>query len=159
MKKLSFYSVLALALLTMSCVKDAPVQIPVLADTTVITNNLKSGTWHITKYIDHTENETNHFTGYNFTFGANGVLTASNGTLTFTGTWVVTNNQTLDDSPNNPIDVNISFPTGNVNDPLNYFADITDDWDIITSSSTKFQMIDVFGADTETDYITFEKII
>lgn len=38
------------------------------------------------------------------------------------------------------------------------FADeLTDDWDIISYSATKIQLIDVSGGNGGTDYLTFEK--
>jgi len=132
---------------------DKPLPIVPPASTATISATASQGTWHVTKYVDHTLDQTDHFTGYTFTFGANNVLTATNadGTITVTGTWSVTNNQTGDDSPNNPIDFNILFST-----PAD-FEDISDDWDIISISATKIEMTDVSGSSSNTDFITFEK--
>ena len=77
------------------------------ADPTPVINTVTSGTWRITFYEDSGVDETYHFTGYNFTFGASNVLTASNGTNTYTGTWSVTNSDSNDDSPSNDLDFNI----------------------------------------------------
>lgn len=38
------------------------------------------------------------------------------------------------------------------------FADeLTDDWDIISYTDTKIQLVDVSGGNGGTDYLTFEK--
>ena len=79
------------------------------ADPTPVINTVTSGTWRITFYEDSGVNETYHFTGYNFTFGSADVLTATNGTNTYTGSWSVTNDDSNDDSPSNDLDFNILF--------------------------------------------------
>jgi hypothetical protein len=132
---------------------DKPLPIVPPASTANIVATASQGTWHVTKYIDHTDDQTTHFTGYTFSFGPNNVLTATNadGTTTVTGSWNVTNNMTGDDSPTNPIDFNILFSA-----PPD-FEDISDDWDIISLSATKIEMTDVSGSSSNTDFITFEK--
>lgn len=120
-------------------------------DPTPIINTASQGSWRITLYEDSGTNETSHFTGYNFTFGSGSALTATNSTNTYTGTWSVTNNNTSDDSPESDLDFNIAFSS-----PAD-FADLTDDWDIISYTSTKIQLIDVSGGNGGTDYLTFEK--
>ena len=93
-------------------------------DPTPVINAATQGTWRVTSYVDSGTDETNHFTGYNFTFGNGGVLTATNGSNTVTGTWSVLNDDSNDDSPSNDLDFNIGFTA-----PAN-FADLTDDWDL-----------------------------
>ena len=39
-----------------------------------LTDIAKNGTWKITYFFDSDTDETNNFTGYNFTFGASNVL-------------------------------------------------------------------------------------
>lgn len=155
MKNLSFYSVLVIFTLlntVSSCNSDDnPASTAPLVDVAPIVNAMTQGTWRVTYYVDHTQNETDHFTGYNFTFGAGNVLTASNGTITNTGTWSVTNNISNDDSSNDNVDFNILFTS-----PPD-FEDISDDWDIISRTDTKMQLIDVSGGNENTDYLTFEK--
>ena len=116
-----------------------------------ITNAMQVGTWRITSYVDSGQNETNDFTGYNFTFSANGTLTATNGTTTYTGSWSVTDSNSSDDSPED-VDFNINFTS-----PPN-FEELSDDWDIISHSSTKIELIDISGGNGGTDYLTFEKL-
>lgn len=120
-------------------------------DPTPVINTASSGTWRITFFEDSGNNETNHFTGYNFTFGSGNALTASNGTNTYTGTWSVTNDDSNDDSPSNDLDFNITFSA-----PAD-FTDLTEDWNIISYTATKIQLVHVSGGNGGTDYVTFEK--
>lgn len=120
-------------------------------DPTPVINTVNNGTWRVTFFEDSGNNETSHFTGYNFSFGPNNVLTATNGTTTYTGMWSVTSDDSNDDSPSNDLDFNIAFSS-----PAN-FAELTEDWHIITYTSTKIQLIHVSGGNGGTDYLTFEK--
>ncbi|WP_295335173.1 hypothetical protein [Flavobacterium sp.] len=120
-------------------------------DPTPVINAATQGTWRVTSYIDSGTDETNHFTGYNFTFASGGVLTATNGTNTYQGTWSVTSDNSNDDSPSNDLDFNISFIT-----PAN-FADLTDDWDIVTYSANTISLIDISGGNGGTDILVFTK--
>ena len=106
--------------------------------------------WQVTGHYSGTD-ETNHFTGYNFTFSNGGVLTATNGSNTVTGTWSVLNDDSNDDSPSNDLDFNIGFTA-----PAN-FADLTDDWDIVSYSETTISLIDVSGGNGGTDTLVFTK--
>lgn len=123
---------------------------------TAVANNLKSGTWRITNFVEEGNIETDNFNGFNFTFGENGVLTATNGTDTYTGSWSVyddnsNDNDNDDDGFDSDIDVDINFTA-----PAE-FTDLTDDWDIVTRTGTEVQLIDVSGGNGGTDYLTFTK--
>jgi len=122
------------------------------ADPTPVINTVTSGTWRITFYEDSGVNETYHFTGYNFTFGTANVLTATNGTNTYTGSWSVTNDDSNDDSPSNDLDFNILFSS-----PANFADELSDDWDILSRTDTKIELVDVSGGNGGTDYLTLEK--
>jgi hypothetical protein len=117
---------------------------------TQVTNTVVSGTWKITLYNDSGTVKTTNFSGYNFTFGANNALVASNTTNNYTGTWSVTDSNSNDDSLSD-LDFNIAFTT-----PAN-FQDLTDDWDIVSRTDNKIELIDVSGGNGGTDYLTFEK--
>lgn len=122
------------------------------ADATPVINTVTSGTWRVTYYFDTDTDETSHFTGYNFTFGGSNVLTATNGTNSYTGSWsVITDDSSDDDNPSGDLDFNILFSS-----PAN-FADLSDDWDILSRTATKIELIDVSGGNGGTDYLTFEK--
>ena len=56
-----------------------------------VQENVQSKTWRITSFIESEKDETHHFTGYDFTFHASGVLNASNGINSYEGTWSITN--------------------------------------------------------------------
>ena len=116
----------------------------------VIQDQMQSaGQWRITSFIDSGKDETNHFTGYVFTFGSNGNLSATNTTNTYQGQWSVTNSN--DDSPGN-VDFNIFFNL------TNSFEDLNEDWHIITHTQNRIELIHVSGGNGGTDYLTFEKI-
>ena len=119
-------------------------------DTQTVVSTAQSGNWVITYYYDTDQDETSNFSGYTFTFGSNGVLTATNGGTTVTGTWSVTNRNSSDDSPND-LHFNIFFSS-----PAN-FADLSDDWEIISVTSTKIRLTDVSGGNGGTDFLTFDK--
>lgn len=119
-----------------------------------IEDNVKKGTWRITKFMDDGDDESNHFTGYNFTFGDNNVLTASNTVNTYTGTWIVSDGDSDDDSDDDSqddLDFNIFFAGPDD------FKELSDDWDLISQSSTKIELIDVSDENGGADYLTFEK--
>lgn len=120
-------------------------------DPTPVINTVNNGNWRITLYNDSGSIETNNFANYIFTFGANNVLTAVNGSTTVTGVWSVTSDNSNDDSPSNDLDFNIAFSA-----PAN-FAELTEDWNIISYNATKIELIHVSGGNGGTDYLTFEK--
>lgn len=148
-KKLIFAVCAGAFLFTTACSSDDDSSSP--SNTTVeeVVNTVTSGTWRITSYIDSGNNETADFTGYNFTFGSTSLLTATNGTNTYEGTWSVTDDN--DDSPSDDIDFNILFsaPTA--------FVELSDDWDVVERTSTKIRLVDDSGGNGGTDYLTFEK--
>jgi hypothetical protein len=152
--KRNFFLLAGLAIFTLaSCSDDDSSSTNNSGSVDDVVNTATSGTWHIISYIDSGNDETNHFTGYNFTFGSSNVLTAINGTNTYTGSWSVTNSDSSDDddSPGSDIDFNIVFAS-----PEN-FADLTDDWDIQERTATVIKLVDVSGGNGGTDYLTFEK--
>ena len=109
-----------------------------------------SGNWRITKFIDSGKDETNHFSGYDFIFNGNGVLETSNGTNNYSGTWSILDSNSSDDSPDD-LDFNILFNL------TNDFEDLNDDWDVLSVTSSKIELMDVSGGNGGTDFLTFEK--
>lgn len=118
-------------------------------------NLVRQGTWEITYFYDTDQDETGNFSGYSFSFNQDGTLVAVNGSTTVTGSWSVvdgSNNSSDDDgSSSDDDDFNIFFSA-----PRD-FEDLTDDWDIISTSETKIELIDVSGGNGGTDYLTFTK--
>jgi hypothetical protein len=115
-----------------------------------VETNVQKGTWRIAKFVDSDKDETDHFTGYSFTFNSSGILNATNGTNDYEGTWSITDSNSNDDSEDD-LEFNINFNL------MNDFEDLNDDWDIISQSSAKIELIDVSGGNGGTDYLTFEK--
>ncbi len=134
-------------LIIVSCKKDKKSD----KDQKQIETNVQSGTWRITKFIDSGTDEAYHFTGYNFTFNSSGTLNTTNGTNNYNGTWSVTKSSSNDDSNHSDLHFNIYFNL------TNHFEELNDDWDIISHSATKIELIDVSGGNGGTDYLTFEK--
>ena len=95
-----------------------------------LTNIAQSGNWTITYFFDTDSDETGDFIGYTFTFADSGVLTATNGTNTITGTWSVTNSSSNDDSSSD-LDFNIFFAS-----PPD-FEELSDDCLLYTSPSPR----------------------
>ncbi len=119
---------------------------------TQVQTNVKSGTWRISKFIDSGTSETNHFTGYNFTFNNSGVLNATNGANSYDGTWSVTDSDNSDDDDSqDDLDFNINFSLSND------FEDLSDDWDFVSQSATKIELVDVSGGNGGIDSLTFER--
>lgn len=141
MKTKSIWFILLLAI---ACSDDANTAKEKVIDT------VTSGTWSITYYFDSDTDETTDYAGYNFTFADTGVLTATNGANTYTGTWSVTDSNSNDDSFDD-LHFNIAFATPAL------FEELSDDWEIIEVTDTKIQLIDVSGGGGGTHYLTFEK--
>lgn len=138
---------LGLAVFTTGCDENDD---PAPYNTQAIEDNMEGGTWRISSFIDSGQDETNDFNGYNFTFGANGTLTATNGSTTYTGTWSITDSNSGDDNPDD-FDFNIYFNL------TNDFEDLNDDWDIESYTTTTIELIDVSGGNGGTDLLTFTK--
>jgi hypothetical protein len=123
-------------------------------DIAAVITTATSGTWKITSFTEDANDETAHFTGYNFTYGSNGALTAANGTNTYTGAWLVTDNSNStddDDSGSNDIDFNIAFTAPDD------FTELTEDWHIQERTASTIKLVHVSGGNGGTDYLTFEK--
>lgn len=115
-----------------------------------------SGAWTITNYNDDGQDETSDYAGYLFSFEAAGILKATKGNVTLTGTWSVaedSSNSNSDDGSNDDIDFNIFFP---VSDDHN-FDDLSDDWDIVSIDASTIHLIDTSGGNGGTDRLTFNK--
>lgn len=146
---------LCLTLMSTTCEDDDIIIIDNSAEIQEIKNTVESGTWQITSFIDSGVDETNHYTGFSFTFDSNGTLTATNNTNTYTGTWSITDDDDSDDDSNSSsdIDFNISFLS-----PETFNDDLTEDWDIVMRTNSKIELIHISGGNGGTDNLIFEKI-
>ena len=140
--------ILTAGLFMLSCTKDDdPNNDPTLDQ---MEEKIEAGTWKITLFEEDGIDETNHFSGYDFTFNADGSLLAQNGINSYEGTWSISDSNSNDDSPDD-LHFNIYFNMSND------FEELNDDWDIITSNDVKIELIDVSGGNGGTDYLTLEK--
>lgn len=118
---------------------------------TPVINAITNGTWRVTSYVDSGNDETNHFSGYNFNFGSSNVITVTNGTNTYSGAWSVNADDDNDDNPGGDLDFNIAFAS-----PPD-FAELTEDWQIISFTSNTLSLKHVSGGGGGTDTIVFTK--
>lgn len=110
-----------------------------------VVTNVTSGTWRVTLFSEGGVNHTSDFAGYNFTFAANNVITAENDNSTVIGTWITG----TDDSTLKMI---LSFDVF-----AGPFEEISEDWRILSSTSTKLELRHVSGGDSSIDLLTFQK--
>ncbi|HEX6892677.1 MAG TPA: hypothetical protein VF141_18345 [Chryseolinea sp.] len=125
------------------------------SEVTKVRNTVVNGQWKITYFFDTDTDETDNFAGYVFEFASNDILTATKGSTNVSGSWSVTDNDSGDDHSNgdyDDIDFNISFAS-----PAD-FEELTEDWEIISLTSTKIELRHVSGGGGGTDLLTFEKI-
>jgi hypothetical protein len=154
MKRVLFYSILAVVFMlnTASMCSSDDNSSSSSPDPTAVVNTVTQGTWRVTLFSEDGVDHTNNFTGYDFTFGTSNVLTATNGTNTYTGVWSVTSDDSSDDdNPSGDIDFNILFSSPNS------FAELSEDWHILERTSTKIRLQHISGGDGSTDLLTFEK--
>lgn len=147
MKKSLIHSVILILIGISSCTKD---------DNNVsiknsIVSTVSAGTWKISYYFDSDKEVTSSFSGYNFTFGSNDVLSASNGASTYAGSWSIMNNNSNDDDSLDDVDFLISFAS-----PAS-FAELSEDWEILSRTASKIELKHVSGGNGGTDLLTFEK--
>lgn len=152
MRHLKLFSTLLLALSALFTMNSCSNSTDDSADLTptVIQNNVQTGDWKITSYIDSGKDETNHFSGYFFTFNSNGTISATNGSVTNAGTWSLTDSNSNDDTPG-VVDFTILFNLGND------FDSLSEDWQILSQTSKKIELKHVSGGNGGTDFLTFEK--
>ena len=152
MKHLPFFSAMLLTLAALFTVTSCSNSTDDSADLTptVIQNNVQTGNWRITSFIDSGKDETSHFSGYFFSFGSNGTISATNSSVTYAGTWNVTDSNSNDDTPG-VMDFTILFTLGND------FDDLSEDWQIVSQTSSKIELKHVSGGNGGTDFLTFEK--
>jgi len=137
---------MVLVTLVTSC--DSDDDIPVNGSTNIqeITNTAQSGNWRISSFVDSGKDETNNFIGYLFDFADNNKIIATKGATVVNGTWSVTKS-----SSSNDLDFNISFSS-----PSD-FEDLTEDWEVVSFSNSKIDLIHISGGNGGTDKLIFVK--
>ncbi len=123
-----------------------------MENTEINITNLKatvtSGTWVVTLFEEEGVDETSDFSGFTFIFNEGGVLRADSGDNSISGAWSITSD---DDDSKEDIDFNIFFSS-----PVN-FAELSEDWDIVSYSDTRIELKDVSDDDSTVDRLFFEK--
>lgn len=108
-----------------------------------LNSNLQAGSWRITLFAEDGDNQTSHYSGYNFTFSNGGVVTATNGSNTVTGVWVTGS----DDSTSKLILTFTAAP----------FTELNEDWRVLEQSGTKIRLQHISGGNGGVDDLVFEK--
>ena len=104
-----------------------------------------SGEWKVTYFFDKGD-ETSYYSGYTFEFKDGGVLVATKGASTWTGTW----SDNCDDSSSKFC---IGF-SGGVPSPL---EEISEDWRVIEITDSFMHFEHTSGGNGDTDILHFEK--
>lgn len=105
---------------------------------------LIDGLWFVASYTEDSDDQTATYAGYEINFDMNGNVSASNGSNTNNGTWMVfsSGNQMA-------LDFGTAMPFEEFND---------DDWDVISVSDTEVIIQDVSGGNGGTDTLTLQKL-
>ncbi len=146
MKKLKLISILSLlfVLNVASMCSDDDDTSSQISNPTEIASTLADGQWIVTLYKENDVVQTNNYSGYNFTFGTDGALSATNGSTTQSGDW-----STYTDSGYTKLDLMFTAVDGP-------FEEISEDWRVISRTTTKIELKDISGGGS-VDYLTFEK--
>ena len=145
MKKLKLISILSLLLFTsISCSDDDDTSTEV-SNPTEITSTVTDGQWIVTLFKENDVVQTSNYSGYSFTFGSDGSLSATNGSTTQSGDW-----STYTDSGYTKLDMMFTALDGP-------FEEISEDWNVISRTANKIELKHVSGGDGSIDYLTFEK--
>ena len=121
--------------------------------TTEVINTVSQGTWRVTSFVEDGSDHTNYFSNFDFTFGDSNMVTASNGTSTYTGTWSVISDSRSDDDDDSgdSLDFNIFFSSPDD------FTELNEDWDILERTNSRVRLQHISGGDGSLDTLTFEK--
>lgn len=145
MKKLKLMAILSLLLfVSVSCSDDNDDSNQV-SSPSEITSTLTDGQWIVTFFEEDGVDQTSNYSGYSFTFGADGSLSATNGSSTESGDW-----STYTDSGYTKLDMMFTALDGP-------FEEISEDWRVISRTDIKIELKHVSGGDGSIDYLTLEK--
>jgi hypothetical protein len=104
-----------------------------------------NGNWRVSLYSENGIVKTTDFSGYTFTFNANGTIQVNKaGLATVNGTWSKGN----DDSKEKII---INFGT------ISLFDELNEDWEVVENTNTSIKLQHISGGNGTTDILHFEK--
>lgn len=150
MKKVKLMTLCCLLALFFSCSNDDDNNQDDNSSAAIVAATVQEGTWKITYFFDSDVDETNSFTGYNFTFNSNGTVDAVNDLLAQSGTWDVKDG---DGTSSDDDDFLLAFPTGSIGN----FEELSEDWDVMSASATVVALTHVSGGNGGVDFLTFTK--
>lgn len=114
-----------------------------------VSDTVNDGTWRVGYFNESGTDKTADYSGYNFTFGDNTVLTATKETTSYTGIWSVA--KSTSDSDLFSTVFNITFGSPDI------FVELTGDWKVVENTGTSLKLKDDSKGDTDIDYLNFEK--
>jgi hypothetical protein len=103
-----------------------------------------SGSWKVILFTDSGNDETSDYTGYTFTFNSGGTLAAVKNGVTTNGTWSV-------NSSSGKFNISLG-PKIDANKPL---GELTDDWKILSNTTTMIRLTDDNASSNE--FLTLTK--
>lgn len=139
--------ILLLSLVFISCEATDDNSNTEMFNTEAIRATAISGMWTISLFEEDGKNETSDFSGFEFAFNEDGSIQAINGDATISGAWSIQS----DDDDDDDIDFNIFFTS-----PAN-FTELSDDWDMVSYSTSRIELKDISGGDGSIDRLIFEK--
>ena len=110
------------------------------------TSTPAAGTWKVSYFFDK-QDKTSNYSNYTFEFGANGSLTASNGSQSWSGSWATG----VDDSGNKFV-INLG---GTLPSTL---EDLVEDWHIVKMDGSTMHFEHTSGGNGDTRVLKFIKI-
>jgi len=111
-------------------------------DAQAIRDILLDGAWIVGSYIDSGTDKTSDYNGYTADFMPADQVTATNGTTTNNGTWVV-------NGTGSSLALNFTGMP---------FDEFNSDWDILSVLNNRIELQDVSGGGGGTDTLVFEKV-
>jgi hypothetical protein len=119
-----------------------------IANQNNVTIIVTEGTLKISLYWDTNLKESINFNAFNFNFGVNNELTATEGPNTYNGTWSITDqNGYIDTLSNFKFDITFTAPI--------HFVEIIDDWEIIDQSASYIKLRNVINSNGQKDFLAF----
>ena len=146
MKRKLLVSLSIVVLLFASCSETD--DLPLVNEANVV-SKMTSGNWKVTKFIYQNTTKTADYNGVLFDFDAISVMLSNTGTVPVAGNWAVFN-EGFDNDPDLVFTLALTSA-----EPR--FTNISDDWYIVESTSTKLKLEDENLETGDIDYLVFEK--